>query len=79
MTNMVVPIEVCELKEWKEWKEFADSGMLWFVNRILHVFHWVIVIDSNGNVHPARTDLLGFSEEVDEMKRSAMLESLKAE
>jgi hypothetical protein len=25
------------------WKEFRDSGMLWFVNRLLHVFGLSIV------------------------------------
>lgn len=60
----------------KTWKDFSDVGMLWFVNRILHVFHWVITIDENGVATPARTDVLGFSEETDERKQKAFLDSM---
>lgn len=52
----------------RTWKEFRQSGMLWFVNRILHLFGWVIVFDYTGknkikSVYPARTIFRGFSED----------------
>lgn len=51
----------------KEWKEFKDSGLLWWINRSLHLFGWAIVIqlDIDGNitnVFPARTKFRGFEE-----------------
>ena len=48
------------------WEQFYDSGLLWWVNRILMTFGWVIVLvfsDDNSEVHdvyPARTKCLGF-------------------
>lgn len=29
----------------KTWKEFHESGMLWWINRLLHTFGWAIVIE----------------------------------
>jgi len=55
-----------------DWKSFEKAGLLWFVNRLLHVFGWVIcfVEDSKTGeiqaVYPARTTMLGFPEEEDE-------------
>lgn len=53
----------------KTQKEFRESGLLWFVNSILHMFGWSIVveIDDNGdiiNVYPARVKFRGFSEQL---------------
>lgn len=49
-----------------DWKKFRDSGLLWFVNSILHVFGWNIVLEmENGKVlkaYPQRTKYRGFSE-----------------
>ena len=55
------------LKE-KSWDEFRDSGMLWFINSILHLFGWAIVLVSNSAnnnlyAYPARTNFRGFSQE----------------
>lgn len=52
----------------KTWKEFRDSGLLWFVNGILHVFGYSIVleVDKDGeitSVYPARVTHRGFSEQ----------------
>jgi hypothetical protein len=49
------------------WKEFRESGLLFFINTILHAFGWVIVVDVNeqGEIteaFPARTIFRGFSE-----------------
>ena len=51
----------------KSWKEFRDSGMLWWINMILHTFGWAIVMDieEDGeitNCYPARVKFRGFGE-----------------
>lgn len=51
----------------KSWEEFRDSGMLWWINMILHTFGWAITykFDDNGNimeVYPARVKFRGFGE-----------------
>jgi len=56
MNNMIIK---------KEWSEFRDTGFLCFVNLILHVFGWAIVleIDENNNVisaYPSRVRFRGF-------------------
>ena len=66
----------------KSWSEFRTSGMLWFVNTILHAFGWAIVldIDDNGEVagcSPARVKFRGFREEVNTKGYIALSEYLK--
>ena len=50
----------------KTWEEFYDSGLLWFINTILHMFGWTLVTDWEGDkligAYPARTTFRGFSE-----------------
>ncbi len=50
----------------RSWQEFRDSGLLWFINTILHVFGWAIVIeideDNVIDVYPARVSFRGFDE-----------------
>lgn len=50
----------------KTWKEFKDSGLLWWVNMIIHTFGWAIVFEYNGEnitkVYPARVKFRGFDE-----------------
>ena len=50
--------------EKKTWKEFRDSGLLWFVNTILHLFGWAITVEIEKgkiiNVYPVRTKFRGF-------------------
>jgi len=64
----------------QNWESFRDSGMLWWVNRIIHTFGWMIVLyeEDDGEVvaaSPKRcTDILGFPASVDEEK----LESFRA-
>jgi len=66
-----------------DWKVFEKAGLLWFVNRILHVFGWVIVFvedDKTGEiqaVYPARTTMLGFELEVDEAGQKKFVEALR--
>ena len=50
------------------WKNFRNTGLLWFVNRILHVWGIAIVLemDENENVisaQPELVDAIGFSRE----------------
>jgi len=53
----------------KEWSEFRSTGLLLFINQILHVFGWAIVFDiekDTGNiksVFPARVHFRGFDNE----------------
>ena len=51
----------------KTWKEFRNTGLLWFINTILHAFGWVIVLEYDDNniftAYPARTRFRGFSRE----------------
>ena len=49
----------------KSWKEFRDSGMLWWINMILHTFGWAITveIEDDGSIsgaYPARVKFRGF-------------------
>lgn len=57
----------------KTWQEFRESGLLWFINSILHMFGWAIVIEGDYNkdnntftqindVYPARVKYRGFDE-----------------
>lgn len=54
----------------KTWEEFRATGLLWFINTILHMFGWAIVInkiETEGitetiDVYPARVEFRGFSE-----------------
>lgn len=52
--------------EKKTWQEFRDSGMLWWINMILHTFGWAIVVAIDDNeiisAYPARVKFRGFDE-----------------
>lgn len=54
--------------ERKTWQEFKSNKLLWWVNRSLHIFGWVIVYRLNDltgeiiEVYPARTSFRGFTE-----------------
>jgi hypothetical protein len=67
----------------KTWKDFEKAGLFWFVNRLLHVFGWVVVFvedDQTGEiqeVYPARTNMLGFELEVDEAGQKKFVEALR--
>ena len=51
----------------KEWSEFRSTGLLLFINQILHVFGWAIVFEMDGeivkSVYPARVRFRGFNNE----------------
>lgn len=55
----------------KEWSEFQKTGLLLFINQILHVFGWAIVIKNEEGVisaFPARVTYRGF--EVEDVSES---------
>ncbi len=64
-----------EINEWcpeeKSWDEFRTSGLLWWVNRILHFWGWAIVCemkrdsDDVERVYPARVSYRGFDDAVE--------------
>ena len=31
--------------EERSWEEFRNSGLLWFINRFLHLFGWAIAVE----------------------------------
>lgn len=54
----------------RTWQEFSDAGLLWWVNRILHLFGWAIVLqveddDTISDVYPARCEFRGFTAELE--------------
>lgn len=55
--------------EEKSWKEFRESGLLWFINRTLHLFGWAIVLEFEDDeiirAYPARVKFRGFSEDIE--------------
>ncbi|OPY74925.1 MAG: hypothetical protein A4E65_03702 [Syntrophorhabdus sp. PtaU1.Bin153] len=57
--------------ERKSWQEFRTIGLLWWVNRALHLFGWAICyqIEADGSltdVYPARVKFRGFAEKHEE-------------
>jgi len=58
--------------ETKSWGEFQQAGLLWWVNRTLHLFGWALVAEqdeSSGeilSVFPARVKYRGFSTQSEE-------------
>lgn len=55
-----------KLVDKKTWKEFKESGLLWWINSLLHMFGWAIVISiDDGEIteaYPARVKFRGFDE-----------------
>lgn len=76
-----------ELTTEKTWEEFRDAGLLWWVNRALHLFGWSIVLSVTGtgkclHAYPARCRWRGFdlqSEEEGFVKVTEYLEQHSAE
>lgn len=52
----------------KTWEEFRETGLLFFINQILHVFGWAIAVDIDDNeikdVYPARVKFRGFDNKI---------------
>jgi hypothetical protein len=53
------------------WKDFRECGLLWFVNRIIHLFGYAIVMEMDKDtgeitkVYPARCRFRGFTEDIE--------------
>jgi hypothetical protein len=67
----------------KTWEEFRETGLLFYINQILHVFGWAIVVnvDDNGNIinaYPARVKFRGFSTDVVDKGYTQVTQYLKA-
>ncbi len=69
--------------EQKGWEEFRSAGLLWWINRGLHLFGWVIVCsyDSDSGelteVYPARCKYRGFAAEDEEAGFIALSRHIK--
>lgn len=55
----------------KDWKTFQESGLLWWTNRMLHLFGWAIVLvqEKDGSIssaYPARCAFRGFAQDQEE-------------
>jgi len=53
------------------WREFIDSGLLWWVNRSLHVFGWALTYEETPDgqitkIYPAQVSYKGFTREIEE-------------
>ena len=61
-----------QMIEKKSWEEFRNTGLLLFINSILHAFGWAIVVeienedDEVTKVYPARVKFRGFDEQSQE-------------
>ena len=57
--------------ERKTWEEFRRVGLLWWVNRALHLFGWVIACELDKDskeitdIYPAHCTFRGFSREAE--------------
>lgn len=49
------------------WDDFRNTGLLWFINTILHAFGWAIVVEVEDgcvvNAFPSRVKFRGFPED----------------
>jgi hypothetical protein len=56
------------VSEKKTWNEFREAGLLWWVNRALHLFGWAITLvqaddGTISDAYPARCKFRGFSQD----------------
>jgi hypothetical protein len=66
------------------WREFQDSGLLWFVNRMIHLFGWSIVFEYEDEtsevptrVYPAKNSCRGFDYETEDKGFANLTEHMK--
>ena len=52
--------------EKKTWKEFTDNKLLWYVNRMLHIFGWAIVSKENDEGHAVEAYFSEVFENIDD-------------
>lgn len=68
--------------EKKSWREFQMTGLMWWINTMLHTFGWAICYDVNKEgeiqgVYPARVKYRGFSQELIEQGYTAVTKYMK--
>lgn len=68
----------------RTWDAFRKVGLLWWVNRMLHLFGWAIVVDTNEDgkathAYPARVRFRGFSDESETAGFKALASHLSEE
>ena len=68
----------------KEWKEFRESGLLWWINRMLHLFGWAICVnidesDEVTEVYPAKVKFRGFDSKSEDEGFIKLSKHIKAE
>lgn len=57
--------------ERKSWEEFKNAGLLWWINRMLHLFGWAIAYEYSDEsnklveVYPMRVKFRGFTEQIE--------------
>lgn len=60
----------------ESWRAFQMCGLLWWVNRTLHLFGWAIVLseaeDGSVTAFPARVGYRGFDEETEDQGFKAL-------
>ena len=66
------------------WDDFRAAQLLWYVNRLIQLFGWVVVteVDATGKVtraFPARTTFRGFPEETETKGFIGLTQHLAAE
>lgn len=67
----------------KTWEEFRNTGLLWYINTMLHVFGWAIALHVDEQTNevvggtPSRVKHRGFSEKVGSDNRIKISEYLK--
>jgi hypothetical protein len=59
-----------EMLKRKSWAALQKAGLLWWINRSLHLFGWAIAVEYNkkgkiSDVYPVRTMFRGFAEEIE--------------
>jgi len=66
------PVPEGDLNRRHSWSELRETGVLWWVNRSIHIFGWVIIVatddetDEVVDVYPARTEWRGFDYDAEE-------------
>lgn len=69
------------MNEKKFWDEFRETGLLWWINMILHTFGWSIVYEIEDgqiiDVYPARVKYRGFGEQVNDKGYRSVSKYLK--
>jgi len=69
----------------EQWDEFRKTGLMWWINRQLHLFGWSLVVEVDPNdpkktlrAFPARTQFRGFIPEAEERGFKALTAYLES-